>query len=100
MGDLERALAFTRGVNERRVGRVEPLPFGAALFSDDLRRVWDANLVIADRWDGTAAALRDEVDRIQGGAGLGHRKLVVYEQELGKRLARGFARLEVEGTHR
>jgi ribosomal protein S18 acetylase RimI-like enzyme len=94
MEDLERALAHMRGVNERRVGRVERLPFGAALFSDDLPRVWDANLVIADRWQGSAAELRDEVDRVQGGSGLGHRKLVVYDQELGERLARGFAGLD------
>jgi ribosomal protein S18 acetylase RimI-like enzyme len=94
MSDLEQALAFVRGVNERRVGRIEQLPFGAALFSDDLPRVWDGNLVIAHSWDGTAAELRHEVDRVQGGARLAHRKLVVYDQELGARLARGFAQLD------
>jgi ribosomal protein S18 acetylase RimI-like enzyme len=94
MDDLERALGHMRGVNERRVGRIEQLPFGAALFSDTIPHVWDANLVIADRWDGTAAELRDEVDRVQDGAGLSHRKLIVYDQELGDRLSRGFAELD------
>jgi GNAT superfamily N-acetyltransferase len=92
--DLDRALAFMRGVNERRAGRVERLPWGEALFTDDLPNVWDANLVIADRWAGPAADLRDEVNRIQEGAGLTHRKLVVYDQELGARLAAGFETLD------
>jgi ribosomal protein S18 acetylase RimI-like enzyme len=92
--ELERALDFMRGVNERRAGRIERLPYGAALFSDDLPTIWDGNLVIADRWDGTAAELRDEVERIQGGAGLRHRKLVVYDQELGAGLEAGFAALD------
>jgi GNAT superfamily N-acetyltransferase len=92
--ELERALAFMRRVNEGRAGRVEPLPFGVALFTDDLPEVWDQNLVIADRWDGGAAELRDEVDRIQGDAGFSHRKLIVLDQELGARLEPDFAELD------
>jgi ribosomal protein S18 acetylase RimI-like enzyme len=90
MGDLERALAFLRGVGERRVGRVDRFPWGASLVTDDLPRVWDANYVLAERWDRSPAALRDEVERVQSEAGFGHRKLVVYDQELGARLEEGF----------
>jgi ribosomal protein S18 acetylase RimI-like enzyme len=90
--ELRRALDFMRRVNEGRAGRVEPLPFGVALFTDDLPEVWDQNLVIADRWDGTAAELRDEVDRVQ--RDLAHRKLVVLDQDLGARLEPGFAALD------
>jgi ribosomal protein S18 acetylase RimI-like enzyme len=93
---LERALAFMRGVNERRASRVERLPWGASLVTPELPSIWDANLAIADRWDGTAAELRDEVDRVQRDAGFAHRKLVVYDEELGARLAAGFERLDWE----
>lgn len=94
MSDLDRAIAFMRGVNERRASRIVPLAFGTALFTDDLQAVWDQNLVIADRWDGTARELRDEVDRIQADAGFSHRKLLVFDQELGARLEPGFAELD------
>jgi GNAT superfamily N-acetyltransferase len=92
--DLERALAFMRSVNERRAGRVERLPWGELLVTDELPDVWDANLAIVDRWDGTAAELREQVDRVQGAAGFRHRKLVVYDQELGARLAAELEELE------
>lgn len=90
MGELERALAFLRGVGERRAGRVDRLPWGASLVTDDLPRVWDANYVRAERWDGSPAELRDEVERVQAAADLAHRKLVVYDQELGARLEASF----------
>ena len=94
MSELERALAFMRAVNERRAGRVESQPWGELLVTDELPAIWDANLAIVDRWDGGAAELRDEADRVQGAAGFAHRKLVVYDQELGARLERGFAEVD------
>ena len=100
MTDLQRTLDFMRTTDERRAGRREELPWGVLLVTDDLPGVWDANLAIVDRWDGTAAELRDEADRVQGGAGFEHRKLVVSDQELGPRLEQGFAELEWQFVNR
>ncbi len=52
-----------------RAGRVEEHPWGIAMLTDDLPRVWDANFVLADRWEGSAAELAAEADRVLGAAG-------------------------------
>jgi spore maturation protein CgeE len=93
VSELQRALEFMRRTNERRARRREPYPWGELLVDDELPTVWDANLAIVDRWDGGAAALAREIDRVQAAAGFGHRKLNVYDQELGARLHPGFAEL-------
>jgi len=69
-----------------RAGRVEEHPWGIAMLTDDLPRVWDANFVLADRWEGSAAELAAEADRVLGAAGLRHRKVAIHDQALGARL--------------
>jgi ribosomal protein S18 acetylase RimI-like enzyme len=93
VSELQRALEFMRRTNERRARRREPQAWGELLVDDDLPTVWDANLAIVDRWDCSAAELRDEIDRVQEAAGFRHRKLNIYDQELGARIAPGFAEL-------
>lgn len=65
---------------------MEEHPWGIALLTDDLPRVWDANFVLADRWEGSAAELAAEADRVLGAAGLRHRKVAIHDQALGARL--------------
>ena len=65
---------------------MEEHPWGVALLTDDLPRVWDLNFVLADRWGGSAAELAAEADRVLGATGLGHRKVAIHDQALGGRL--------------
>jgi ribosomal protein S18 acetylase RimI-like enzyme len=89
--DRERAVRFLREFAVRTAGRVEELPFGVAVFNDELPSVWDLNLVWIDavprRFD--AALLARELDRIQGAAGLRHRQAIVADEPGGDRLAPG-----------
>ncbi len=61
-------------------------PWGIALLTDDLPRVWDLNFTLVDRWEGSAAELAAEADRVLGAAGLRHRKVAIHDQALGARL--------------
>jgi GNAT superfamily N-acetyltransferase len=93
--DMDRALAFTRELTRRRGARVESLADGFAIFRPELSRVWDMNLVWLDRvGDGeTAASLTDLAERVQGAAGLAHRKLLIADEGAVDRLAAGFREL-------
>ena len=77
MSALERAWRFDRDVDERAAGRVERLELGVAVYSDDLPRVYDANVVRADR--GLERVSADDLERgvesVQ--AELGHRKVIL-----------------------
>ena len=89
-----RAIAFEERLRDRSAERIVPWRFGAALFTDSLPRVWDINLLRAERPSGaTAADLAAEADRVQGGAGLVHRKIVVLDEQEGARLEPGFREL-------
>src|SRR5215212_2591252 len=77
MSALERAWRFDRDADERAAGRVERFECGAAIYSDDLPRVYDANVIRVDR--GLDATTADDLERLaeslQGD--LGHRKLML-----------------------
>lgn len=92
--ELDRALGFERAVLEGCSTRVEPFRWGAAFFQEDYPLSYTHNVVWADRV-GTlrnAARLAEEVNRLQGGAGLEHREVVVTGGS-GEPLAPGFERL-------
>jgi len=94
-GDRDRVLAFLRDFAVRTAGRVEELTFGVALFNDELPQVRDLNYA----WiDGVppgldAAGLAGELDRVQGRAGLEHRKALSPDERGGDRLAPGLREL-------
>jgi RimJ/RimL family protein N-acetyltransferase len=91
MSELERCVAFVRALDERRARRVVPFRFGKALFEDELPRVHDLNLLSVDLdAEPSVEELVAEAERLQGGAGLEHRKIAVENQDLGERLAAGF----------
>ena len=97
--DLDRAIAFEEALRDRCAERIVRLPYGAALFADSLPRVWDVNLLRIERTDGAdAAALAAEADRVQGEAGLAHRKIALLDEREGDRLADGFGELGWEVT--
>jgi ribosomal protein S18 acetylase RimI-like enzyme len=79
----ERILAFLRRNDELASTRVERFEFGTACFHDSLPDVWDRNFVrveVAADALGVEALIAD-ADRLQGDAGLRHRKLVFEQRE-------------------
>jgi ribosomal protein S18 acetylase RimI-like enzyme len=92
--ELERALAFL-ALADHGGTREEPFAYGTALFDDRLPRRWDSNYLLVERLPETvgAAELAEEAERLQGGAGLSHRKLEVRDERAGARLEPEFREL-------
>lgn len=93
--ELARAIAFDAAQHERLYTRTEPFPGGRAFFHGDFPDVYDLNyLQIEDlACDLEASALADEADRIQGAAGLEHRRVQVADEVTGMHLETGFREL-------
>lgn len=94
MGELERALDFL-ALADHGGTREEPFAYGTALFDDRLPRRWDSNYLLVERVPNEvdAAALAQEAERLQGEAGLRHRKLEVRDESAGARLEPAFREL-------
>ncbi len=91
--DRDRIEAYLRWREESTSTRVEPSPFGTALFNDDFPLFMDGNLLRVERpFDATAAPLIAETDRLYDG--FAHRGIIVPDDAAGSRLA---ATLEREG---
>ena len=95
MTDRDRALAFLRGQDRLLADRVEPLRYGEALLTASLPRVYDGNFIVVEHLRPGAGAemVADDAERIMGGAGLGHRRVDVADDETATRLAPGLGRL-------
>jgi GNAT superfamily N-acetyltransferase len=91
--DLERASAFEEAVREASVERRVPSPFGTGLFNDTLPRVWSLNLLRVEASDAQARELAAEAERLQGAAGLQHRRVLLTDQRLGPHLEEPFTSL-------
>ena len=95
MTELERVVAFLRELDRRAAGRQVPFRFGTAYLYDELPRVWSRNYLSAEKNldEASAELLAAEADRLLGEAGIAHRKIEVYDGEVGARLASGFSEL-------
>jgi GNAT superfamily N-acetyltransferase len=84
--DIGRALAFLRTLEDRASRRVVPSGWGTALFHDELPYVYDRNFLRVEREvdPGQLPELLAEADRLQGGIGLVHRRLVFDSQDCRK----------------
>ena len=92
MDPWRRAIAFMRAVDEHAAEQVVPYRWGRALINRRLNLVHDLNYLIADRLVGAdALGLAAEADRIQGDAGLSHRRINVDDPAAADHLAPGFA---------
>ena len=91
---LERALNFL-ALADHGATREEPFAHGTALFDERLPRRWDSNYLLVERLpvDVNAELLAEEAERLQGAAGLQHRKLEVRDEAAGARLEPEFRRL-------
>ena len=95
MTELERCIAFLREVDRRAADRRVPFRFGTAYLRSELPKVWSRNYVSLehDLDEVTPGLLATEADRVLGEAGLAHRKIEVFDAEVGARLAPGLAKL-------
>ena len=91
---LDAAWSFEVALQDRCAERREPFEFGTAVFRPDLSRVYDENFLRVERGFDvvTAAGLVADADRLQGAAGLGHRKVVLPNEHAGRRMEGDFAR--------
>jgi predicted GNAT family N-acyltransferase len=80
--ERERALAFLRALDEARAERRERIDGAIVVFADSLPLVHDQNKAIATR--GTTLsdlpALVSEIERVQGGGALRHRKIAFDDE--------------------
>ena len=91
MSELARALAFEEMLRERSVDRIQPLPYGHAVFTPSLPKVWDLNNLRVERSAGvTAQELAEDAERLQGAAGLAHRRVVILDETFDDTLAEDF----------
>jgi GNAT superfamily N-acetyltransferase len=98
---LERAFAFERSMHAAAAARVVHAPWGHAYLSPAIERTYDRNLlwVVGDGDGLTAAALDAHAERLLGGAGMTHRRLLV-EPAADARLRPALTALGYEaGTH-
>jgi ribosomal protein S18 acetylase RimI-like enzyme len=78
-------IAFLRKVDEGASTSVKPFEHGIAYLNDGLPRVYDRNFLLVTDPDATPAELTRSADRLLGGAGLVHRKVVFEEESAGRR---------------
>jgi ribosomal protein S18 acetylase RimI-like enzyme len=94
MSEFERAFALMDRIDERTAERLEPTPYGPVVVHQRLSRVHDLNFLRAQEpGEATAEELAAEADRVQGGAGIGHRRVNVRSEEQRERLEPEFVRL-------
>ena len=94
MSEFERAFAFQGRIEERTTERLEPTPYGPLLVHARLNRVHDVNFLRAlEPGDASAEELAAEADRVQGAAGIAHRRVNLRGEEKAERLEPQFVRL-------
>jgi GNAT superfamily N-acetyltransferase len=75
---FERCLGFLAAFVRRRARRVAPFAHGCAVVAEELPRAWDLNAVwVTAGEEAEAGQLAAEAERLQGAAGLAHRRLIV-----------------------
>src|SRR5205823_4526817 len=94
MNEFERAFALMDRLDARTAERLEPTPYGPVVVHTRLNRVHDLNFLRAEEpGDATAEELAAEAERVQGAAGIGHRRVNVRDDDQAERLEPEFVRL-------
>jgi ribosomal protein S18 acetylase RimI-like enzyme len=94
MDEFERAFALMDRLDERTAERLEATLFGPVLVHTRLNRVHDLNFLRAEQpGEATAEELAAEAERVQGAAGIGHRRVNVRSEKQRERLEPGFVAL-------
>jgi ribosomal protein S18 acetylase RimI-like enzyme len=96
--ELERAASFEEAIRDACAERIVETRFGPCLFNDTFARIWNLNVLRADRpQDASAQEIAAEVERVQGDAGLRHRRVLLPPGDA--RLVPGFRNLDWEPDH-
>ena len=94
MSEFDRAFALMDRIDERTAERLEPTPYGPVVVDTRLARVHDLNFLRAENpGNATAAELAAEAERVQGPAGIGHRRVNIRVEEQRERLEPQFVAL-------
>ena len=94
MSDFARAFTLMDRIDERTAERLEPTPYGPVVVHARLARVHDLNFLRAEEpRDATAEELAAEAERVQGAAGIAHRRVNVRDEAQRERLEPEFVRL-------
>ncbi|MDQ4082234.1 MAG: GNAT family N-acetyltransferase, partial [Actinomycetota bacterium] len=81
-------------LRDRAADSVVPTPFGRVVSTPSLPLAWDLNVLRVEQANGTTARdLAQEADRLQGAAGLRHRRITVLDDAVGDALADDFRSL-------
>jgi ribosomal protein S18 acetylase RimI-like enzyme len=88
--ELAQAVAFEEALRNATAERVVASPLGSAVFNDTLPLVWSLNTLRVDRTRTTAEEIAAEAERLQGEAGLGHRRVVILDEAEGRELEEPF----------
>ena len=88
---IDRIHRFFRYAEEGVCDEVKKTAHGTALVTPSLPLVWQVNAIRVEDPTASAKRVAAEADQVQ--AGLGHRKVVAHDEELGARLAPGFEKL-------
>ena len=91
--ELERATAFEDALHVAAAERVARSPLGIAYFNDTLPRIWSANTFQLMGAQASIDEIVAEADRLQGAAGLEHRRVAIADESAGRALEPGFAEL-------
>jgi GNAT superfamily N-acetyltransferase len=97
--DFERAIGVERSLQDRTSSRIEPFPWGSALYRDDLPERYYSNFVRVER--PLAGVEVDDLVRATDRAldGLGHRQIQVVDEHDGARIALGLAEHGYKADH-
>jgi ribosomal protein S18 acetylase RimI-like enzyme len=95
MTELKRCIALLREIDRKAAKNQVPFRFGTAYLHDEIPRVWSRNYLSLERdlESATAGLVSAEADRVLGEAGAAHRKIEVFDAEVGEGLAPGLAEL-------
>jgi ribosomal protein S18 acetylase RimI-like enzyme len=94
MSEFARAFALMDRLDERTAERLEPTRFGPVIVHTRLNRVHDLNFLRAEKpGEASAEELAAEAERVQGAAGIGHRRVNVRGEAERERLESEFVRL-------
>jgi ribosomal protein S18 acetylase RimI-like enzyme len=76
VSDFDRAFTLMDELDARTAERLEPTPYGPVVVNRRLHQVHDLNFLRADSpGDADAGELAAEAERVQGAAGIGHRRV-------------------------